>query len=53
MEVKYLHVFLDIEKAFDKLWWNGFFLKLHKVGITHKLWHLFRIGLWAVAVGYV
>ena len=34
--------FLDIEKAFDKLWWNGFFLKLHKVGITHKLWHLFR-----------
>jgi hypothetical protein len=34
--------FLDIEKAFDKLWWDGFFLKLYKIGITNKLWHLFR-----------
>ena len=30
--------FLDIEKCFDKVWWNGLMYKLHKIGITDKLW---------------
>ena len=34
--------FLDIEKAYDKIWWDGLLLKLYNLGIRDKLWHLFR-----------
>jgi len=34
--------FLDAEKAFDKIWWNGLFYKIAKMGITGKLWFLIR-----------
>ena len=31
-------VFLDIEKAYDKVWWDGLLYKLHRIGIKGKLW---------------
>ena len=36
--------FLDIEKCFDKAWWNGLMYKLHKIGITDKLWFFTIFG---------
>ncbi|MES9879357.1 MAG: reverse transcriptase family protein [Sedimenticola sp.] len=33
-----LVAFLDIEKAFDSVWHNALFLKLHDLGITGKIW---------------
>lgn len=32
--------FLDISKAFDIIWWNGLFYKLHELGITNRLWYI-------------
>ena len=37
--------FLDIKSAFDVLNWNALLLKLVDIGITNKLWNLFRIWL--------
>ena len=33
---------LDIKQAFNKIWWNGLFYKMFKLGITDKLWLLFN-----------
>ncbi len=35
-------VFLDNEKAFDRIWLNGLFYKLYNFGIKGKLWRLIR-----------
>ncbi|CAG2232008.1 unnamed protein product [Mytilus edulis] len=32
--------FLDNEKAFDKIWHDGLFLKLKEIGVTGKLWNI-------------
>lgn len=34
--------FLDSEKAFDKVWWNGLLVKLHNIGIRDKMWFLIK-----------
>lgn len=34
--------FLDIERAFDCIWWNCLLYKLSAIGIKDKLWWLFR-----------
>ena len=34
--------FLDMDKCFDRIWWNGMFFKLNRLGITDKLWLLLR-----------
>jgi hypothetical protein len=39
---KVFAAFLDIEKCFDKIWWNGLFYKLYHLGMTDKLWLLIR-----------
>ena len=39
---KVYSAFLDIEKCFDKVWWNGLLFKLHQLGITNNLWLLIR-----------
>ncbi len=39
---KVFSCFLDCDKAFDRVWWNGLLLKLHRIGIRGKLWHLFK-----------
>ncbi len=31
---------LDIRKAFDSVWHGGLFVKLHDMGLDHKLWRL-------------
>ena len=31
---------MDNEKAFDRIWHNGLFLKLYEMGIKGKMWHL-------------
>ncbi len=33
---------VDIEKAFDSLWWSGLLYKMSKIGIKNKLWFFFR-----------
>ncbi len=33
--------FLDIQQAFDTIWWDGLFYKMYNIGITDKLWLLF------------
>ncbi len=33
--------FLDIQQAFDTIWWDGLFYKMNNIGITDKLWLLF------------
>ena len=35
-------VFLDISKAFDKVWKNGLFFKLHVYGIEGKILALLK-----------
>ena len=50
---KVFSCFLDIEKAYDKIWWDGLLLKLYNLGIRDKLWHLFRnwlLGSWGVVL---
>ena len=37
--------FLDCEKAFDRVWWNGLMYKLHSIGVHNKLWFLFKEGM--------
>jgi hypothetical protein len=32
--------FLDNQKAFDKIWHDGLFLKLKDLGVTGKLWNI-------------
>ena len=32
--------FMDLEKAFDKVWWDGLMYKVAMLGITNKAWHL-------------
>jgi hypothetical protein len=39
---KVFSAFLDMEKCFDKIWWNGMLYKLHNIGITDSLWLLIR-----------
>ena len=39
---KVFSAFLDLEKCFDKIWWDGLLYKLHRMGITNNLWLLFR-----------
>ncbi|KAK3093161.1 hypothetical protein FSP39_012054 [Pinctada imbricata] len=34
--------FLDNEKAFDNIWQNGLFHKLHSIGILGKTWRIIR-----------
>ena len=34
--------FMDIEKAFDSVWWSGLLFKLSKIGIKDHLWLLLR-----------
>ena len=34
--------FLDIQKAFDTVWWSGLLYKLSEIGIKNKLWWIFR-----------
>ena len=34
--------FLDNEKAFDNVWQNGLFYKLHDLGIKGRIWRLIR-----------
>jgi hypothetical protein len=34
--------FLDIQQAFDRIWWDGLLYKLSNIGIKGKLWWLFR-----------
>ena len=39
---KLFSCFVDIEKAFDSVWWAGLLYKMSNLGIKHKLWHLFH-----------
>ena len=39
---KVFAAFMDMEKCFDKIWWNGLLYKLHKLGVTDRLWLLIR-----------
>ena len=39
---KVFSCFVDVDKAFDKVWWNGILYTLHLLAIKDKLWHLFR-----------
>ena len=32
--------FLDANKAFDTVWHQGLFVKLHQKGICHRIWHI-------------
>ena len=34
--------FLDNAKAFDRIWHEGLFYKLHKLGLTGKVWQLIK-----------
>ena len=34
--------FIGIEKAFDKIWWNGLYYRLYRLGVRDKLWHLIK-----------
>jgi endonuclease/exonuclease/phosphatase family metal-dependent hydrolase len=33
--------YMDVKRAFDSIYWNGFFYKLHQIGIRNKLWFIF------------
>ena len=39
---KVFSCFIDAEKAFDKVWWNGLLYKLFRLGIKDKLWYLLQ-----------
>jgi len=39
---KVFSCFLDIQKAFDSVWWSGLLYKMSKIGIKDKLWFLCR-----------
>jgi hypothetical protein len=34
--------FLDVESAFDKVWWDCLFYKLYQLDIKHKMWFLIK-----------
>jgi len=38
---KVFSCFLDIQQAFDTIWWDGLFYKMYNIGIRDKLWLLF------------
>jgi hypothetical protein len=38
-------VFLDIKKAFDRVWHEGLLYKLHRAGIRGRMWRWFRAFL--------
>ena len=33
-------MFLDVAKAFDSVWQDGLFYKLHKIGLKGKFWKI-------------
>ena len=39
---KVFSCFLDIQKAFDSVWWSGLLYKMSQIGIKDKLWFLCR-----------
>ena len=42
---KIFAAFLDIQQAFDTVWWKGLLYKLSSLGISGKLWWLLRAWL--------
>ena len=35
-------VFLDVAKAFDSVWQDDFFYKLHEIGLKGKFWKILK-----------
>ena len=34
--------YMDVKQAFDSVYWNGLFYKLHIFGICNKLWLIYN-----------